>query len=220
MTSIFSLENLRKSHTSLEWYEIFSSPEFDELYSYQNNDLGCNYSPEQTIFNIWAPTASKVSLNIYETGNYKLDINPISIYEMTYKSKGVWNIIIKKDLIEKYYTYKIEVDGVINETTDPYGKACGVNGRRNMIIDLKKTNPEGWENDKNIFYPLNQSIIYELHVGDFSNDPNCGIDEKYRGKYLAFTFKDTYLNNDPILNKDKPTCLNYISKLGITSVHL
>ena len=216
MTSIFSLENLRKSHTALEWYEIFSSPEFDELYSYQNNDLGCNYSPEQTIFNIWTPTASKVSLNIYETGNYKLDINPISTYEMTYKSKGVWNLIIKKDLIEKYYTYKIEVDGVINETTDPYGKACGVNGRRNMIIDLKKTNPEGWENDKNIFYPLNQSIIYELHVGDFSNDPNCGIDEKYRGKYLAFTFKDTYLNKDI----KKPTCLNYISKLGITTVHL
>ena len=216
MTSIFSLENLRKPHTAIEWYEIFSSPEFDTLYSYSNNDLGCNYTPEQTIFNIWAPTASKVSLNIYETGNYKSDINPISTYEMTYKTKGVWYLIIKKNLVEKYYTYKIEVDGVINETTDPYGKACGVNGRRNMIIDLKKTNPEGWEKDKNIFYPLNKSIIYELHVGDFSNDPNCGINEEYRGKYLAFTVKDSYLNNDI----KKPTCLNYISKLGITTVHL
>ena len=216
MSSLFSLENLQKPHTPLEWYEIFSSPDFDNLYSYPNPDLGCKYSPSQTIFNLWAPTASKVSVNIYNTGNYKTDIKPIDKYEMTYTSKGVWNLKVKKNLGEKYYTYLIEVDGVINETTDPYGIACGVNGKRNMIIDLKKTNPEGWNNDEHVFYPWNESIIYELHVGDFSNDPNCGVEEKYRGKYLAFTFKDTCLND----NKDKPTCLNYLSKLGITTVHL
>ena len=216
MSSLFSLENLRKPHTPLEWYEIFSSPDFDNLYSYPNPDLGCKYSPSQTIFNLWAPTASKVSVNIYNTGNYKTDIKPIVKYEMTYTSKGVWNLKVKKNLGEKYYTYLIEVDGVINETTDPYGIACGVNGKRNMIIDLKMTNPEGWNNDEHVFYPWNESFIYELHVGDFSNDPNCGVEEKYRGKYLAFTFKDTCLND----NKDKPTCLNYLSKLGITTVHL
>ena len=139
---------------------------------------------------------------------------------MIYISRGIWRLIIKENMVDKYYTYVVNVDGVINETTDPYGKACGVNGRRNMIVDLNTTNPLEWEKDMHVFYPENQSIIYELHVGDFSNDPNCGIEEKYRGKYLAFTFKDTYLNNDPILNKDKPTCLNYITKLGITSVHL
>ena len=216
MSSLFSLENLRKPHTPLEWYEIFSSPDFDNLYSYSNPDLGCKYSPSQTIFNLWAPTASKVSVNIYNTGNYKTDIKPIDKYEMTYTSKGVWNLKVKKNLGEKYYTYLIEVDGVINETTDPYGIVCGVNGKRNMIIDLKMTNPEGWNNDEHVFYPWNESFIYELHVGDFSNDPNCGVEEKYRGKYLAFTFKDTCLND----NKDKPTCLNYLSKLGITTVHL
>ena len=219
MTSLLSLQNLRKSHTALEWYEIFSSPEFDSLYAYPNNDLGCNYSPSQTTFNIWAPTATKVFVNIYQTGNYKTDTKPICTNEMIYKSKGLWTLTISKDLLDKYYTYTIEVDGVINETTDPYGKACGVNGKRNMIIDLNMTNPNGWDKDLHIFYPINKSIIYELHVGDFSNDPSCGIDEKYRGKYLAFTFKDTYLNNNP-KNKDKPTCLNYLSKLGITTVHL
>ena len=219
MTSLLSLQNLRKSHTALEWYEIFSSPEFDSLYAYPNNDLGCNYSPSQTTFNIWAPTATKVFVNIYQTGNYKTDTEPICTNEMIYKSKGLWTLTISKDLLDKYYTYTVEVDGVINETTDPYGKACGVNGKRNMIIDLNMTNPNGWDKDLHIFYPINKSIIYELHVGDFSNDPSCGIDEKYRGKYLAFTFKDTYLNNNP-KNKDKPTCLNYLSKLGITTVHL
>ena len=213
----FSREYLLKAHTDLEWYEIFSSPSFDEEYAYEGNDLGCNYSPSRTVFNLWAPTASQVSVLIYSSGNYKTDKKPISINKMTYKDKGLWQLIIKEDLIDKYYTYLIEVNGTKNETTDPYGIACGVNGRRNMIIDINKTNPENWEKDKHIFYPLNQSFIYELHIGDFSNDPSCGIDEAYLGKYLAFTFKNTCLNGK---DKNRPTCLDYLLKLGITTVHL
>ena len=213
----FSREYLTKYHTDIEWYDIFSSPSFDEQYAYEGNDLGCNYSPSESIFNLWAPTASQVSVVIYSSGDYKTDKNPLSINQMTYKNRGLWQCIIKEDLIDKYYTYQINVNNTKNETSDPYGIACGVNGKRNMIIDISLTNPEGWEKDQHIFYPLNQSIIYELHIGDFSNDPSCGIDEKYRGKYLAFTFKNTYLNNK---DKNKPTCLDYLIKLGITTVHL
>ena len=213
----FSREFLTKYHTDKEWYEIFSSPSFDEQYAYEGNDLGCIYNPNQIIFNLWAPTSSKASVAIYSSGNYKEDKNPISIYKMKYKEKGLWQLILEENLIGKFYTYILEVNGSKNETTDPYGKACGVNGRRNMIIDLESTNPKDWEKDKHICYPLNQSIIYELHIGDFSNDPSCGIDEKYRGKYLAFTLKSTYLENK---EKNKPTCLDYLTQLGITTVHL
>ena len=213
----YSREFLTKLHTDKEWYDIFSSPLFDEQYAYEGNDLVCNYSKKQTIFNLWAPTASQVSVALYLTGNYNIDIKPISINKMQYKENGLWQLILKGDLLQKYYTYIIEVNGFKNETSDPYGKACGVNGRRNMILDLNLTNPENWEKDKHVCYPLNQSIIYELHIGDFSNDPSCGIDEEFRGKYLAFTFKNTFLNNE---EKNKPTCLDYLTKLGITTVHL
>ena len=213
----FSREFLTKSYTDKEWYEIFSSPLFDEQYAYEGDDLGCNYSKNKTIFNVWAPTASKVSVALYSSGNYKTDKNPISIYKMTYKDKGLWQLILKEDLIEKYYTYIVNVNGIVNETTDPYGKSCGVNGKRNMILDLNVTNPKNWENDKHICYPLNQSIIYELHIGDFSNDSSSGINELYRGKYLAFTIKNSFLNNK---EKNKPTCLDYLVQLGITTIHL
>ena len=215
--NVDSRELLTKYHTDKEWYEIFSSPSFDEQYAYEGNDLGCNYSKNQTIFNLWAPTAKKASVALYSSGNYKTDKKPISINKMIYKERGLWQLILKGDLIEKYYTFIIEVNGIKNETSDPYGKACGVNGKRNMIIDLNLTNPKDWEKDKHIYYPLNQSFIYELHIGDFSNDPSCGIDEEYCGKYLAFTFKDTYLNN---IDKSKPTGLDYLTQLGITTVHL
>jgi pullulanase len=143
--NVFSREYLTKSHTDKEWYEIFSSPSFDEQYAYEGNDLGCNYSKKQTIFNLWAPTAYNASVALYSSGNYKEDKKPISINKMNYKERGLWQLIIKGDLIEKYYTFIIEVNGIKNETTDPYGKACGVNGRRNMIIDFNLTNPKDWE---------------------------------------------------------------------------
>jgi len=212
----FSREFLTEPKTDKQWYDIFSSPSFDTQYTYEGNDLGCNYYPKQTIFNLWAPTASQVYVALYNSGNYKTDKIPISKNKMKYKDRGLWQLILNGDLVEKYYTYIIDVNGITNETTDPYGKACGVNGKRNMIVDLKMTNPEDWENDIHIFYPLNQSIIYELHIGDFSNDPSCGIDEKYRGKYLAFTFENTYLDK----KQNKPTCLEYLIQLGITTVHL
>ena len=213
----FSREFLIQKQTDKVWYDIFSSPEFDAQYTYEGNDLGCNYSPKKTTFNLWAPTASQVVVAIYSSGNYKVDKSPISKHKMAYKDKGLWQLIIKEDLKDKYYTYLVDVNGICNETTDPYGTACGVNGKRNMIVDLKDTDPENWDEDKHVCYPLNQSIIYELHINDFSNDPSCGIDEKYRGKYLAFTFEGTTLNNK---EEKKPTCLDYLIKLGITTVHL
>jgi 1,4-alpha-glucan branching enzyme len=48
---------------------IFSSPEFEALYTYNGNDLGANWSKEQTFFRLWAPTAKAVQVNLYRTGN-------------------------------------------------------------------------------------------------------------------------------------------------------
>ena len=214
----FSRESLTKPHSDSEWYNYFSDPNFDKKYSYEKNDLGITYSPEETTFKLWAPTAKKVSISLYETGNYRnKNEKPISINEMFYNdSENIWELTIKQDLNEKYYTYNVEANGEIHESGDPYAIACGVNGKRSEILNLKNTNPENWENDQHVCYPLNKSIIYELHVGDFSNDIMSGIDEKYRGKFMAFTIKNSVFNND----EKKPTCLNYLKKLGITTVHL
>ena len=55
-------------------------------------------------------------------------------------------------------------------------------------------------------------IIYELHIKDFSYDRDGGVPEAYRGKYKAFTVKNT--------GKDYPTCMEYLKSLGVTHVHL
>ena len=47
----------------------FTSQEFAERYHYTGNDLGATYFPDKSRFRVWAPTAEKVMLVIYPTGN-------------------------------------------------------------------------------------------------------------------------------------------------------
>ncbi|WP_250277633.1 type I pullulanase [[Clostridium] colinum] len=208
---------INEKKSSLEWKEIFTSKEFEEQYTYLENDLGYQYSGEKTIFKIWAPTAQNIILNLYTKGSKEeKEDKKINSYNMSQKEKGVWSITINEDLKDLYYTYTITANGETNETNDINAKACGVNGIRSMIIDLEDTNPKGWENDKRPNIPIEERVIYELHIKDFSYNENSCIDEKYRGKYLAFTQKGTNLYGD----KNYPTGIDYIKSLGVTYVHL
>lgn len=210
-------EVLIQDRTAKEWREIFNSQDFDQEYYYEGNDLGVNYSKEKTTFKVWAPTAKEVLLNLYSRGSDEEEGSQhLVTIQMSLSKKGVWIAEVKGDLHGTYYTYTVNADGKVNETGDIYAKACGVNGHRSMVVDLEKTNPEGWEEDKHVLYPLEETQIWEIHIGDFSNDPSSGVKASYRGKYLGFTEEDTTLNNDKI----HPTCLNYLKSLGITHVQI
>ena len=100
-----------------------------------------------------------------------------------------------------------------DETPDPYAIAVGVNGLRAMVVDLSKTNPDGWENDRRP--PLrgyHDIVLYELHLRDFSIHPSSGI--KHKGKYLSLT--ETGTKNPGGL----ATGIDHLKELGITHVHL
>lgn len=213
MSNLENREFITTKKSGKDWREIFESKEFDEKYTYEGNDLGANYSKDETLFKVWAPTAEDVVLNIYKDGN-KSTVK--ESFQMEYDKKGVWSVKVEGDLHKTYYTYTINADGNVNETGDVYAKACGVNSLRSMVVDLSRTNPEGWEEDKHVLYPLDETEIWEIHIGDFSNDINSGVKEEYRGKYLAFTEENTTLKNDNV----HPTCLSYLKDLGITHVHL
>ncbi|WBY63729.1 type I pullulanase [Thermocaproicibacter melissae] len=191
---------------------IYNSPDFEKNY-YYSGELGAIYTPQATTFRVWAPLADDVSLCLYTQGSGG---NVIQKHTLHQTGRGVWELELPGDYEGIYYTYEISNFGVSTETADPYAKAAGVNGRRSMVVDLSKTNPPGWENDM-VQRPEHQTdaIVWEVHVGDFSNDPNCGVRKEWRGKYLAFTETDTTLPDGKT-----PTCLNYLKKLGITHVQL
>ncbi len=218
ITMVEELDLFQRYTLSIEGYgelpvsnaKVFSTPEFEEAFYYDGNDLGAMWSKDKTSFRLWAPTASEVILNLYKAG---IGTNKIESIAMTQDLKGTWYTEKLGDLSGIYYTYSITVDGVMKEAVDPYAKAAGVNGDRGMVIDLESTNPEGFtEEAKPELINSTDSVIYELHIRDFSVDDSSGI--KNQGKYIAFTEKGT---TSPTGEK---TGIDYLVDLGVTHVHL
>lgn len=99
---------------------------------------------------------------------------------------------LEGDYINKYYTYSVKTGDDVKETADVYAKACGVNGKRSMVVNLNSTNPENWDNDKHILVPnQTDASVWEVSVADFSSSASSGVSEKHRGKFLAFTENGT-----------------------------
>jgi pullulanase len=189
---------------------IFSTREFEEAYYYGGADLGAMWSEAKTTFRLWAPTASSVALNLYGDGS---GMNLIITIPMTKDVKGTWFTEKAGNLDKIYYTYTVTVDGVAQETVDPYAKAVGVNGERGMIVNLAASDPAGFREDirPEMINPTD-AVIYELHIRDFSVDESSGI--KNRGKYLAFTETGT---KTPA---GVSTGIDHLAELGVTHVHL
>src|SRR5690554_1134416 len=105
------------------------------------DNLGVTYSPAETVFKVWAPSRNNIEVLLYEddTGEDK------RAFKMDKLPDGVHQCIIKEDLKGKYYTYLVET---LYEVTDPYSVASSLNSKRSGIVDLKDTNPEGWEYHK------------------------------------------------------------------------
>lgn len=198
--------------TAQEWKDCYSSSEFQKKYHYDGNDLGVSCTQKETRFLLWSPYADQVTLNLYSAGD---QVPAFETHCMERLEKGLWEYKVSSDLHGVYYDYMLKMDGEVVQSADPYARACGVNGFRSMVVDLSRTNPDGWEEDK-APESASETIIYELHVKEFSWDPAGGFPEEKRGTYGAFLHTDTSLNQEGKL----PTGIPYLKNLGVTHVQL
>ena len=211
VTAAYTLR-YRSSEMAITMPIYYSTKAFEALYTYEGDDLGANWSKERTFFRLWAPTASSVRINLYASGDYR-ENDLLDQVEMTADVNGTWIATVEGDLNGTYYTYCVEVDGVVNEACDPYARAVGVNGKRAMVIDLDATDPEGWAQDlPPAPASITDAIIYELHVRDLSVDENSGITHK--GKFLGL------IETGTTTPEGIPTGLDHIKALGVTHIHL
>ena len=189
----------------------YDTAEFDEAYTYTGRDLGAFWSESKTTFRVWAPTAQEVTLLLYRDGRGG---EPLTRQRMHPDVNGTWFAQRVGDLKGLYYTYLVTVDGVDRESCDPYARAVGVNGERAMVLDLKDTDPEGWEEDRNPFQgkDITDAVLYELHIRDLSMHRSSHIRNKGKFLGLAETGRKTRGGN--------PTGLDHIKNLGVTHIHL
>lgn len=195
----------------------------DAGYSYDGNDLGASYTPEKVTFKIWSPTASSVTLNVYDKDDSTIQIGskPLMLGE-----KGVWEAEVQPsemnlaDLKGYFYQYDVVNNGVSRKVLDPYAKSMAVfqvdtNGNagpdgdtvgKAAIVSLEGTNPQGYDYATIDGYKKREdAIIYELHVRDFTSDPSIEgeLGDTRWGSYAAVKQK-----------------LSYIKSLGVTHVQL
>ena len=184
---------------------------YDEYPVYNGNDLELTYSPQSSKFRVWSPAADEVKLLLFDSGS---EGSAYEMKDMKRSKNGTWITKVDGDLKGKFYTFQVKVgEQWLDETPGMWVKAVGINGKRAAVVDMKETNPEGWESDKHVL-PENvtDAVIYEVHMRDFSISPTSGIQNK--GKFLAFTEKGT--KNAA----GQATGIDHLKELGITHVHL
>lgn len=188
----------------------FNHVDFSTYPFYSENDLGVFWTPEKTRIKIWAPTAKIVELRLYKDGSSGVAYHKTNLRE---NENGTWATVLSGDYEGKFYTFKINDGEWLEEMPDIYARCVGINGKRGMIFNPVKTNPEDWKNDCGPrLKDFTDAIIYETHVRDFSIAENSGIDN--RGKYLGFTEDNTKTVGG------FSTGLAHLKELGITHVHL
>ena len=200
VSTTISCQSVKKEYNSFDEYPVRE----DALTEME-------YSPAETKFSLWAPTAEEVRVLLFESGN---EGSASNTFPMEMGENGTWNISIKEDLKGKFYTFNVKVNGKwLGDTPGIMAKAVGVNGKRAAVLDLRSTDPEEWEND--VRPPLKNYAditVYEMHHRDFSLDSVSGIQNK--GKFLALTEQGTTSSSG------EKTGIDHLKELGITHVHL
>ena len=195
----------------------------DHLYTRNGNDadeanLGVHYAGGQIAVSLWAPTASDVTLNVFNAQK-----QPVSQLSMQYNADtGVWQYQGEATSLDRqFYQYEIEVYHPRTEaievvtTSDPYSVSLSTNGQFSQFVNLNDTTssdltPDGWAERLRPQLPAPEdAVIYETHIRDFSILDES-VSPAYRGKYMAFTEEGSVPVNH----------LASLTEAGLTHVHL
>jgi pullulanase len=187
----------------------------DDLF-YFDGQLGANFADGAVQFSLWAPTAQKVQLFVYDDPNGTVP----TIYPMIQKDRGVWETKAGDYswVNHKYYLYEVIVFSrtagqiVTNLVTDPYSLGLAADSVKSLVVDLNSpfTKPIFWNLiPKPPLASPTDIVLYELHIRDFSISDQS-VPDKDRGKYTAFTH---------IFSLGMQH-LRSLAKAGLTHVHL
>jgi pullulanase len=190
-------------------HKVLDRPEFN----YNGDDLGVTRSGERYRFRIWSPSATSVTLNLYDS----VTTDKGETFHMEPLEHGTWLVVLDRECEGLFYSYS--VDGALSlmdpgrELLDPYARCViGNTGRAlippdDLLQPLKSSSPD---------FSVGESVIYELHVRDFSIHPSSGA--RARGQYSALSEKETWLDGDK--STGIPTMISHCRELGVNTLQL
>ncbi|WP_410263247.1 pullulanase [Alkalibacterium sp.] len=188
----------------------------DALYAY-DGELGLDLREDGTAtLKVWSPSADNVRVVLYDKDNQEEIVK--DDIAMTAKDSGVWEVKLNADttglddVTGYYYHFEIERDGESVLALDPYARSMAVWNSSDpestigkaAIVNPSHVGPELDYAEIDGYEKREDAIIYEIHVRDFTSDPNIAdeLDSQF-GTFSAFVEK-----------------LDYIQSLGVTHVQL
>lgn len=205
-----------------------NSKAFDKKWGF-DGWLGYQYSPSQTAFRLWAPTAERVELVLYASTDDRASVTQVFPMIRGHQANpdchqdntiGLWELTLSGDYNYQAYRYRIYYrKRTFKDTRDPYSIATTANGRRSVIIAEKDRQPEGFKVCHGEQAPWrlanpNQAVIMECHVRDFSMSDTSGVSPDKRGKYLGMIEEGT------VNHHGASTGFDYLKSLGISHIQL
>lgn len=192
-------------HIPLQIKDVVRTDEFDQLFDCSGNDLGLDYSAEGSTFIVWTPTAYLVELVLFKNWYER----PCESYPFKREENGIWRCETSGDYSGYWYQYRVYNPGKEAACiVDPYAKYLSVNGQKAMIgstvplADIRSLHA----------LPKEQSILYEVHIRDFSIAHSSGINGK--ATYLGLVEEHT------VNQEGFQTGMYYVKELGITHVQV
>lgn len=192
----------------------------DDVFTSSDNDadeaqLGIQYSGSNVTASVWAPTATSVKLNVFDSAK-----SAVASFDMNEDSAtGIWSYTGDKSALDNmYYQFEVNVYHPVTKNmetltaTDPYSVNTSTNGRYSQFVDLtdSATKPEGWdEHQVPTIANVEDAVLLEAHIRDVSASDTT-VTAANRGKYLAFTEA----------NSDAMQYLNRLTQAGVTHFHM
>ena len=165
--------------------------------------LGALYSPTQTIFRIWSPDNGNVKVAV---DGQEYACNKISNFD---GYTDIYEAVVTGDKKLKEYQFKINGTGV----RDPYGVMVKSGANTNIVMDLSNISPDGGWASKPTLVNREDSIVYEVHVRDFTIDSSSGVSSGKQGKFTGMTETGT-------TNSGAKTGIDHLKELGVTHVQI
>ena len=190
----------------------------------RTHPLGATPKEEGVNFAIFSEHATSVELLLFENPTDPEPIQVIHLDPKTNKTFHFWHVLVKGLKPGAGYAYRVDGPQDLHGAghrfnknkvlLDPYAK-CNSNvlwnridavgdednlttSMRSIVMDLADYD---WENDKPIRRPMDETIVYEMHVRGFTKSPSSNC--KYPGTYSGVIEK-----------------IPYLKELGITAVEL
>ncbi len=188
--------------------------------------LGVTVTPEGVNFCVFSKNATRVDLLLFSDPNSKLPSREIPLSPVENRTFYYWHIMVCGLKPGQLYGFRVHGPWLPKEgmrfnpakvLLDPYARAvvgndiydreaaCGREDNSDSCMKSVIAPIDGydWEGDAPLHHPLGETIIYEMHVGGFTQHENSGVSDEKKGTYAGLIEK-----------------IPYLQSLGITAVEL